>query len=43
MHLKFFTAYSGLKINMGKSMLARIKVEDETMLELAEELGCEIG
>ncbi|KAL5539489.1 hypothetical protein UlMin_044009 [Ulmus minor] len=41
--LKFFSMCSGLKINMNKSSLAGIHMEDEEVMALAVVVGCEKG
>ncbi|KAL5539932.1 hypothetical protein UlMin_042971 [Ulmus minor] len=41
--LNFFSMCSGLKINMNKSSLAGINLEDEEVWVLAAEVGCEKG
>ena len=41
--LNFFSMCSGLKINMNKSSLAGIHMEDEEVMALAAVVGCEKG
>ncbi|KAL5555361.1 hypothetical protein UlMin_037597 [Ulmus minor] len=41
--LNFFSICSGLKINMNKSSLAGIHMEDEEVMALAAVVGCEKG
>ena len=41
--IKLFSLISGLKVNMGKSSVAGLNIEDDRLLHIAHELGCGSG